>query len=73
MKEQIETKIEEILQTIINKPANEITMDDYSILSSELRDIRFREDSEANRIRMAELLSMANGGFASVSGHGNVK
>jgi len=70
MKEQIEGKISEIIGYIINKPANEITMDDYTILSSELRDIRFRESQADNRNRMAELFAMAN---APVSGFGSVK
>ena len=70
MKEQIEEKIEEIIQVIINKPASKITLDDYTILSSELRDIRFRESQADNRNRMAELFAMAN---APVSGLGSVK
>ena len=70
MKQQIENKINEIIENIIKKPANEITMDDYTILSSELRDIRFRESQEDSRSRMAELLAMANN---SVAGFGSVR
>lgn len=57
MKEQLEEKIEEIIQVIINKPSNEITLDDYNILSSELRDIRFREEQLENSSRLRELLA----------------
>ena len=66
MKERIEEKIEAIIDRIINKPTEEITLDDYTILSAELRDIRFREEQEANKSKLAELVatSFASGGFA---------
>ena len=70
MKEQIEGKIEELVGFIVNKPVARITLDDYTILSSELRDIRLRESQADNRNRMAELFAMAN---APVSGLGSVK
>ena len=57
MKQQIEGKISEIVDFIINKPASKITLDDYTILSSELRDIRFRESQADNSKRMAELIA----------------
>lgn len=57
MKQQIEDKISEIIGFIINKPANKITLDDYTILSTELRDIRFRESQADNSKRMAELIA----------------
>ena len=52
MKEKLEKKIEAIVDYIINKPENEITLDDYNVLSSELRDIRFREQQAENAKRM---------------------
>ena len=58
MKEKLATKIEAIVDYIISKPEDEITKDDYDILASELRDIRFREQSEANTKRMAELMAL---------------
>ena len=66
MRERIEEKIEAIIDRIINKPTEEITLDDYTILSAELRDIRFREEQEANKSKLAELVatSFASGGFA---------
>lgn len=57
MKEKLEKKIEAIVDYIINKPENEITLDDYSVLSSELRDIRFREQQADNAKRMSELVA----------------
>ena len=70
MREQIEAKIEDIIAAIINKPANRITLDDYTILSSELRDIRFREAQADNGKRMADFMASA---FPSIAGAGNVK
>ena len=70
MKEQIEEMIEEIIRVIINKPANRITLDDYTILSSELRDIRFRESQAESGKRMADLMASA---FPAVCGFGSVK
>lgn len=57
MKEKLENKIEAIVDFIINKPENEITLDDYNVLSSELRDIRFREQQADNAKRMSELMA----------------
>ena len=65
MKERIEAKIEEIIDLIIKKPTEEITLDDYTILTAELRDIRFREDQEANRTKFTELMATSfASGFA---------
>ena len=57
MKEKIERKIESIIDYIVKKPDEKITADDYMILSSELRDIRFREAEEANREKIEQLVS----------------
>lgn len=59
MKEKLENKIEAIINFIINKPEEKITQEDYNILSSELRDIRFRESQADNGKRMAELMALA--------------
>ena len=69
MRERIEEKIERIVDFIINKPLTKITLEDYTILSSELRDIRFRESQADNGKRMAELLAAA----FPVGGVGSVK
>ena len=59
MKEKLENKINAIIDFIINKPEEKITQEDYNILSSELRDIRFRETQIDSGKRMAELMAMA--------------
>jgi len=63
MKEKIESKINEIVDYIVNKPIGDVTLDDYTILTNELKNIQCAESQEANNKRMAELLSM---GFPSV-------
>ena len=62
MKEKIEQKIEKIVDYIISKPESEITRDDYEIIASEVRDIRFREDKKQQDAKLERLLAM--GGFA---------
>lgn len=64
MKEKLESKIDAIINFIINKPEEKITQEDYSILSSELRDIRFRESQADSGKRMAELMAIAYPGFS---------
>ena len=64
MKEKIEKKIESIVDYIIGKPESEITADDYMIIASEVRDIRFREAEGERQERMEQLLALANPAFA---------
>ena len=59
MKEKIEKKIESIIDYIISKPEEKITADDYMILASEVRDIRFRESESVKQERMERLLANA--------------
>ena len=61
MKEKIEGKIERIVDYIISKPEDRITADDYMIIASEVRDIRFREAEKERQERMEQLLAL--GGF----------
>ena len=68
MKEKIEKKIEKIVDYIISKPESEITADDYMIIASEVRDIRFREAEEERQERMEHLLAMAGPSFAGFGG-----
>ena len=60
MKDKIETKIEQIVDFIVNKPIEEVTLDDYTILNNELKDIRFRESQAGQNKRMAELMAMVS-------------
>ena len=62
MEDKIQAKIEEIVDYIISKPESEITRDDYEIIASEVRDIRFREDEKEREARLERLMAM--GGFA---------
>lgn len=57
MKEKIQNKIEDIVDYIVKKPIEEVTLDDYTILTNELKNIRNQETQSDNSKRMAELLS----------------
>ena len=70
MKEKIEKKIEAIVDYIISKPESEITPDDYMIIASEVRDIRFREAESVKEARMERLLA---NGLPSINGFNGVK
>ena len=70
MKEKIEKKIEAIVDYIISKPESEITPDDYMIIASEVRDIRFRETQSVREERMERLLG---NGVLNFNGFGGVK
>lgn len=70
MKERIEEKISITLEHILNKPTEEITFDDYNIMSSELRDIRFRDEQAERNKKFTELMLnnlSSVGGFGSVA------
>ena len=58
MKQSIEEKIEELVNYIINKPIVEVTLDDYTILTNELREIQNKESQAVNGQRMAELMGL---------------
>ena len=58
MKDTIEAKIKDLVNYIINKPIEEVTLDDYTILTNELREIRSQESQAANGQRMAELMGL---------------
>ena len=68
MKDKIEKKIEAIVDYIISKPESEITPDDYMIIASEVRDIRFRESQSAREERMERLLGAGLHGFNGFNG-----
>lgn len=70
MKEKIENKINAIVDFILNKPEEKITQEDYSILTSELRDLRFRESEVDSRKRMEQLISIV---YPDYSAFGDVK
>ena len=57
MKEKIQNKIEDIVDYIVSKPIKEVTLDDYTILTNELKNIQNQEAQSDNSKRIAELLS----------------
>ena len=68
MKEKIESKIKEIVDYIVSKPVGEVTLDDYTVLQNELKDIRLRESQIGQGKRMAELMAMVANPTDSVYG-----
>lgn len=56
MIEKLEHKIDEVLDYIINKPADRIAPEDFAIMVGELKERRFRESSKQQRDKSAELL-----------------
>ena len=53
MKEQIESKIQEIVEYIIRKPVEEVTLDEYTVLVNERQEIQNKENQADNSKRMA--------------------
>jgi len=62
MKEAIEEKIKDIVNHIISKPVTEVTLDDYTILTNELREIQNKGSQAVNGQRMAELMGLISSG-----------
>lgn len=58
MKDSIEAKIEDLVNYIISKQITEVTLDDYTILTNELREIHNKESQEVNGQRIAELMGL---------------
>lgn len=57
MEEKIIAKIEEVVDFIISKPVGEVTLNDYTVLHEELKDIRFRREQEASSERLRQLVA----------------
>lgn len=58
IKERIQEKIAELVEYIIRKPVSEVTLDEYTVLTNELKCIELRESQADNGKRMAELMAM---------------
>ena len=67
MKEKIQEKINEIIEYIISKPAGEITLDEYTVLTNDLHEIKAMEGQAESGKRMAELVAAAFSNTADVS------
>ena len=57
MEEKIENKMTEVVEYILSKPKETITADEYMILASELKDLRFRREQAEQGDRMGKLLA----------------
>ena len=62
-KRKIDEKLEKIVDHIISRPEDKISLDDYTIL----RDVRSMESESDTRERMERLASMAVSGFGSAN------
>ena len=63
MEEKIQEKLTGLVEYIIGKPNEAISLDDYTILAAELKDIRFRRDQEASNDKFTKLMASVVGGF----------
>ena len=61
MKEKIERKINEIIESIISKDPKEITYNEYRILDSKLSAIKYEEEQKIRNKEMAELVGKTFG------------
>ena len=68
LEEKITEKISEIVEYIISKPAKEVTLDDYTILQNELKEIRYLESNVEQGKRMADLFAMVSAPSSPVYG-----
>ena len=57
MEEKIIEKIEELIEYIISKSADAMTLNDYTILHEELKDIRFRREQSESNDRLRQLMA----------------
>ena len=65
MEEKIESKIRAVVEYIISKPAEAITLDDYTILSAEMKDVRFRREQEQSNDKFSSIMASLVSGFGS--------
>lgn len=59
MEEKITGKIERIVDYIVSKPLSKVTLDDFTILHSVLKDIQFRRNHERSCERFRQLMASA--------------
>ena len=57
MEEKIQAKITGLVEYIISKPNEAITLDDYTILAAEVKDARFRREQAEQGDRFNKLLA----------------
>ena len=61
MKEKIEQKIDEIIESILAKPVNEITYSEYRILDCRSKDLQYREEQSKRSEEMGQLMAKTFG------------
>lgn len=57
MRNKVEAKLLNLLEYIVNKPVEQLTPDDYMVLSSELRRLKYEEDAAEKNKHLAEAMS----------------
>lgn len=57
MIERIESKMAEVVESILAKPAEDFTKSDFDILASEYGRLKMQIDSKEHSKKMAEMLS----------------
>ena len=57
MEEKIQGKIDALIDYIVSKPTEELTLEDYTILTTEVKDIRFRTSQAETGERLAKLMA----------------
>lgn len=67
MEEKIESKINEIIEYIISKKAEEITYSDYKILDCRIKDIVYKKEQEKRNTEMVSLMTKAFSGIGNIS------
>ena len=67
MREKIEQKIDDIIESILAKDASEITYSEYKILDCRSKDLKYREEQAKNHVEMAELITKTFGGFGTIT------
>ena len=65
MKEKIEAKINEVLESIMSKDAKDITYNEYRILDNKLANLKWDESQQERNKDMAELMLKTIGTFGS--------
>ncbi|MBQ2173885.1 MAG: hypothetical protein II453_02050 [Alphaproteobacteria bacterium] len=61
MKEKIESKINEIIETILAKNPHEITYSEYKILDCRYKDLKYFEEQKKRNEEMTQLMAKSIG------------
>lgn len=67
MRDRIEKKINDIIESILAKNVNEITYSEYKILDCRSKDLKYNEDQAKKAEDMAQLMGKALGYTSSMS------